>query len=65
MCYLKGVNRKIAVFKVNPPVDGTFVLKICAKPEDEILDESDTLDHVATFIIHVEDVTIDLLIILP
>ena len=57
MCYLKGRHRKIGIFKINPPFDGTFVLKVYAKPEDEIYDEFDTLDHVATFVVLVHDVS--------
>ena len=58
MCYLKGRHRKIGVFKINPPFEGTFFLKVYAKPEDEILNEvDDTLDHIATFTIHVKDVS--------
>lgn len=58
MCYLKGRQRKIGIFRINPPCEGTFVLKVYAKPEDEILNEFDTLDHVATFVIIVHDVSI-------
>ena len=37
---------------VNPPDIGQYYLKIYAKPEGEISNDSDTLDHVATFLIH-------------
>ena len=58
MCYLKGRHRKIGIFKINPPYEGTFFLKVYAKPEDDILNEvDDTLDHIATFTIHVQDVS--------
>ena len=64
MCYLRGRHRKIGIFKINPPFEGTFFLKVYAKPEDEILDETDTLDHVATFVVYVHDVRV-LLLSLP
>ncbi|TRY73282.1 hypothetical protein TCAL_15758, partial [Tigriopus californicus] len=51
-CCLKGRQRKNGSFKIAPPEDGTYYLKIYGKPEDEIQDEDDTLDHVATFLIH-------------
>ena len=49
MCYLKGKHRKIVNFHVTPPSEGHFLLKVYAKPEEEIANETDTLDHVATF----------------
>eukprot|EP00095_Tigriopus_kingsejongensis_P008836 maker-scaffold15_size728074-snap-gene-0.12 protein:Tk08836 transcript:maker-scaffold15_size728074-snap-gene-0.12-mRNA-1 annotation:"kyphoscoliosis " len=51
-CCRKGRQRKNGAFKVTPPEDGTYYLKVYAKPEEEIQDEGDTLDHVATFLIH-------------
>ena len=56
--YLKGRGRRIAAFRVAPPHDGEFLLKIYAKPEEEIFSETDTLDHVATFLIKAVDVSI-------
>lgn len=57
-CCLKGRQRKNGSFKIAPPEDGTYYLKIYGKPEDEIQDEGDTLDHVATFLIHGVEVLI-------
>ena len=50
--FLKGKSRKLGHFIVNPPDVGQYYLKIYAKPEGEILSDSDRLDHVATFLIH-------------
>ena len=35
---------------------GTYYLKLYAKPEEEIKHETDTLDHVATLLIHANEV---------
>ena len=51
MCYLKGKHRKIVDFHVTPPENGNYLLKIYAKPEEEIQHDTDTLDHIATFYI--------------
>ena len=48
LCYLKGKNRKHVLFHITPPEAGEYLLKIYAKPEEDIHSESDTLDHVAT-----------------
>lgn len=47
-CFYRGRQRKHTVFRVNPPEEGAFFLKIYAKPEEELNSEDDTLDHVAT-----------------
>ena len=39
-------------FVISPPDVGQYYLKIYAKPEGEISNDNDTLDHVATFLIH-------------
>ena len=52
LCYLKGKNRKQVIFHVTPPEPGDYLLKVYAKPEIDIQNESDTLDHVAT--IHIK-----------
>ena len=52
LCYLKGKNRKQVLFHVTPPEAGDYLLKVYAKPELDIQNESDTLDHVAT--IHIK-----------
>ncbi len=57
-CYLKGRQRKMCVMRVNPPEVGSFYLKLFAKPEEEIVDAEDTLDHVATFLLHVTKVAV-------
>ena len=49
MCYLKGKHRRQGIFHVTPPEAGEYLLKIYAKPEEDIVNETDTLDHVATF----------------
>lgn len=49
MCYLKGKQRRMGFFRVTPPDPGDYLLKIYAKPEEDIQSETDTLDHVATF----------------
>ena len=49
MCYPKGKSRKQCYFHITPPEDGEYLLKVYAKPEEDIMTESDTLDHVATF----------------
>lgn len=56
LCYLKGRQRKLCHFHLTPPDVGQFFLKVYAKPEEEIMSESDTLDHIATFLIHVQQV---------
>ena len=63
LCFLKGKSRKLAHFVVNPPDVGQYYLKVYAKPEGEIVNDNDTLDHVATFLIHVQQVIIDLLVV--
>ena len=52
LCFLKGRQQKLGIFRVAPPESGSYYLKIYAKPEEEIQNENDTLDHVATFLIH-------------
>ncbi len=49
MCYCKGKSRKQVCFHVTPPEEGNYLLKIYAKPEEDIQQETDTLDHIATF----------------
>ena len=49
MCCLRGKSRKVVCFNVRPPEQGEYLLKVYAKPEEDILNESDTLDHIATF----------------
>jgi len=49
LCYLKGKNRRQGFFHITPPEVGDYLLKVYAKPEEDIQHESDTLDHVATF----------------
>ena len=58
LCYLKGKSRKLCHFKVVPPDVGQYFLKIYAKPEADITDENEELDHVATMLIHVIQVII-------
>jgi hypothetical protein len=55
-CYWKGKGRKLVVFRVAPPEEGSFFLKVYAKPEDELRSDEDTLDHVATFFIRAPEV---------
>jgi len=55
-CFLRGRDRRLCVFRVSPPEVGSFFLKVYAKPEEEIASESDTLDHVATFVVHAIEV---------
>ena len=43
--------------QITPPEIGDYFLKVYAKPEAEILSEHDTLDHVATFLIHAQQVS--------
>ena len=50
--FLKGRSRKLSHFVISPPDVGQYYLKIYAKPEGEISNDNDTLDHVATFLIH-------------
>lgn len=58
MCCLKGKNRSQVCFHVTPPEQGDYLLKIYAKPEEDILNESDTLDHIATFHIQAKQIKI-------
>ena len=43
-------------YRIAPPEAGDYFLKIYGKPEEEISEETDTLDHVATFLISVPEV---------
>ena len=56
---MKGKSRKLSHFIISPPDVGQYYLKVYAKPEGEIMSENDTLDHVATFLIHTIQVKID------
>ena len=62
---MKGKNRRQGFFHVTPPEVGDYLLKIYAKPEDDIQHESDTLHHVATFQISANHVSFILLNINP
>ncbi len=55
-CSYKGKQRKLVMFRVAPPEQGSFFLKVYAKPEDELKSEEDRLDHVATFLVEAPEV---------
>jgi len=57
-CFYRGRQRRHTVFRINPPEEGAFLLKIYAKPEEELNSEDDTLDHVAT--LHIRAPTVHL-----
>ncbi|XP_037087625.1 hillarin-like [Pollicipes pollicipes] len=54
-CQLRGSERRLASFTVQPPESGSYFLKVYGRPEEDIMDdETLPLDHLATFLLHCE-----------
>ena len=57
-CQLRGSDRRLASFTVQPPETGSYFLKVYGRPEEDIMDdETLPLDHLATFLLHCSKVT--------
>ena len=53
MVHLEGNHRDIGLFTLFPPSTGKFLLKVYAKPEEDIIKDTDRLEIVATFLFDV------------